>query len=48
MTWAFWPPGLTIILTKPLRKPDVIAQIEAAVSAGIIPPLSADPVQAAG
>ena len=40
--------GLDHYLTKPLRKPDIIAQIEAAVSAGIIPPLSADPVQAAG
>ena len=40
--------GLDHYLTKPLRKPEIIAQIEAAHSAGILPPVAANPVQAVG
>jgi signal transduction histidine kinase/DNA-binding response OmpR family regulator len=40
--------GLDHYLTKPLRKPEIIAQIEAAVTAEISPPVPAHPVQAVG
>ncbi|MGJ8626897.1 MAG: response regulator [Sulfitobacter sp.] len=40
--------GLDHYLTKPLRKPEIIAQIEAAHSAGILPPVADEPVQAVG
>ena len=40
--------GLDHYLTKPLRKPEIIAQIEAAHGEGMLPLLSVQPVQAAG
>ncbi|MGJ8616787.1 MAG: response regulator [Sulfitobacter sp.] len=40
--------GLDHYLTKPLRKPAIIAQIEAAHRDGILPPSPAEPVQATG
>lgn len=40
--------GLDHYLTKPLRKPEIIAQIEAVVTVGISPPLPTEKAQAAG
>ncbi|MGC1496279.1 MAG: response regulator [Sulfitobacter sp.] len=40
--------GLDHYLTKPLRKPEIIAQIEAACGEGVSPPLSREALQAAG
>jgi hypothetical protein len=40
--------GLDHYLTKPLRKPEIFAQVEAAVIKGMLPPLPAEPAQATG
>ena len=40
--------GLDHYLTKPLRKPEIIAQIETAHGPGISPPLASEPAQEAG
>ena len=40
--------GLDHYLTKPLRKPEIIAQIEAALDKGMMPPTPRETVQATG